>query len=89
MVRVMFTPNIQRHITCEPTDVKPGPLSDVLEAVFEQNTSARGYVLDDRGALRKHMNIFVNGEPIKDRTTLSDAVPGGAEVYVMQALSGG
>ena len=89
MVRVVFTPNIQRHITCEPTDVQPGRLGDVLESVFEQNVAARGYVLDDRGALRKHMNIFVNGEPIRDRTTLSDLVPEGGEVYVMQALSGG
>ena len=33
--------------------------------------------------------LFINGEPISDRATLGDVVPKGAEVYVMQALSGG
>jgi molybdopterin converting factor small subunit len=61
----------------------------VLEAVFAANPRARGYVLDDRGALRKHMSVYVNGEQIRDRDGLSDSVPEGAEVYVFQALSGG
>jgi hypothetical protein len=33
--------------------------------------------------------VFVNGEMIRDRENLSDPVPPEAEVYVMQALSGG
>ena len=52
-------------------------------------TRARSYVLDDQGELRFHMVIFVNGEQVRDRTGLTDAVPPGGEVYVMQALSGG
>ena len=35
------------------------------------------------------MIVFVNGEQIHDRIPLTDPVPAGAEVYVMQALSGG
>jgi hypothetical protein len=35
------------------------------------------------------MVVFVNGRAIADRLGLTDAVPEGAEVYVMQALSGG
>jgi hypothetical protein len=31
----------------------------------------------------------VNGQPVKDRTGLSDAVAPDAEIFVMQALSGG
>ena len=34
----------------------------------------RGYILDDQGALRKHVAIFVNHELIHDRTKLSDPV---------------
>lgn len=62
---------------------------EVLEAAFAGNDRVRGYVLDDRGAVRKHMVVFINGVAIKDRVALSDPVPDGAEVYVMQALSGG
>jgi hypothetical protein len=35
------------------------------------------------------MVVFVNGQPIRDRADLTDPVPDGAEVFVMQALSGG
>lgn len=45
--------------------------------------------MDERGVLRKHMSIFVDGELIIDRTTLSDEVGPNSEIYVMQALSGG
>lgn len=45
--------------------------------------------MDDQGALRRHMAVFVDGRQIKDRRGLSDAVGETSEVYVMQALSGG
>jgi hypothetical protein len=61
----------------------------VLDAVFASNARARSYVLDEHGAVRKHMIVFVNGEMIRDREKLSDPVHADAEVYVMQALSGG
>lgn len=89
MVRVCFTRNIQRHVTCPTVEVDGASIRAVLEAVFGANPRARGYVLDDRGALRRHMTVFVNGEQIGDRDGLSDPVPEGAEVYVFQALSGG
>jgi hypothetical protein len=33
--------------------------------------------------------VFVNGARIRDRTHLSDRLPENAEIYVLQALSGG
>jgi hypothetical protein len=33
--------------------------------------------------------VFVDGEPVLDRSTLSDPVAADSEIYVMQALSGG
>jgi len=89
MARVTFTPNLQRHISCPPVEVAGGTLRQVLEAVFAGNALARGYVLDDQSALRRHMAVFIDGAPVRDRVHLSDPVPQGAEVYIMQALSGG
>ena len=89
MVTVIFTPNIQRHVSCPPAGVEGGDVRTVLDGVFANNERARGYVLDEHGSVRRHMVIFVNGEPIRDRKTLTDPVPDNAEVYVMQALSGG
>jgi hypothetical protein len=89
MARVFFTQNLQRHVSCPPTDVPGETVRAVLDHVFEQNPRARGYVLDELGALRPHMLVFVNGEQVRDREKLTDPVPERGEVYVMQALSGG
>ena len=64
-------------------------VAECLAAAFEHTPRARGYVLDEHGAVRKHMNVFVDGEQIRDRAALTDAVGPHAEIYVMQALSGG
>lgn len=89
MPRIAFTENIQRHLPCPPTEVAADTVRAALEAVFTPNPAARSYVLDDQGALRRHMVIFVNGRPIADRIGLSDAVAPDATIHVMQALSGG
>ncbi len=89
VVRVTFTENLQRHVACPPSAVGGKTVREVLDAVFSTNQRVRGYVLDDQGALRKHMIVFVNGRAVGDRTRLSDDVPDDAEVYIMQALSGG
>ena len=89
MARVTFTDNIQRHVSCPPQEVEGATVREALEAVFAGNGRARGYVLDEAGAVRQHMVIFVDGQAIADRQGLSDAVGPDGEVYVMQALSGG
>lgn len=89
MPRVVFTENIQRHVVCPACNVPGSTVREVLDAVFAINETARGYVLDEHGAVRKHMIVFVNGQMIRDREKLADQVAADAEVYVMQALSGG
>ena len=89
MPKVVFTPNVQVHVQVPPTDVAGTTVREALDAVFATHERARLYVLDEGGAVRRHMVIFVNGEQISDRETLSDPVPADGEVYVMQALSGG
>lgn len=89
MSRVVFTRNLERYISCPATTVAGNTVRAALEAVFADNPKLRGYILDDQGQLRKHVLIAVDGDIIADRITLSDPVAENAEVYVMQALSGG
>jgi molybdopterin synthase sulfur carrier subunit len=89
MPQVRFTQNIQRHVACPPRQVGGASVRDVLAEYFNGNNQARGYVLDEQGALRKHMAVFINGKPIVDRITLNDRVPADGAVDVIQALSGG
>lgn len=89
MPTVRFTKNVQRHIQCPPQTVRATSVRRALEAVFRDNPQARGYFLDEQGAVRQHVVIFVNGEAIRDRENLCDAVDDDDEIYVFQALSGG
>src|SRR5205823_6119640 len=89
MARVVFTRNLQRHVCCPPIEARGTSVREVLDFVFAANPSARDYVLDEHGKLRKHMAIYVNGETIRVRIALSDPVDDSSEIYVMQALSGG
>ncbi len=86
MPRVVFTANLQRHVDCPPVDVQATTVRAALEAVFELVPQARRYVLDDQGAVRRHVMVFVDSARVTD---LGDAVGETSEVYVMQALSGG
>lgn len=89
MPTVHFTANLQRHVACPSTTVEGATVGEALAAVFRHNPRLRGYVLDEQGAVRKHMNVFVDGQQIRDRAGLGDAVTSESEIYVMQALSGG
>ena len=89
MPRVAFTSHLERHVACPAETVEGGTVRAVLEAYFALHPGVRQYVLDEQGALRRHVVVFVGGEQTRDRKTLSEAVAPAAEVYVMQALSGG
>jgi sulfur-carrier protein len=89
MAKVVFTPNIQRHVLCPDVEAPGRTVREVLENIFLENLRARSYVLDDQSGLRKHMTIFIDGQMIRDRAKLGDAVNETSTIYVLQALSGG
>jgi sulfur-carrier protein len=89
MAKVIFTPNVQRHVACPEAQAPGDTVREVLDNVFAENVQARSYVLDDQRALRKHMAIFVDGRMIRDRAGLADRVGENSTIYVFQALSGG
>jgi hypothetical protein len=89
MARVAFTPNLRRHLAVFTVEAPGGTLRSVLDHVFSSHERLRGYLLDDQGALRRHVTVFVDGRRVADRRDLSDPVGDASEVYVLQALSGG
>ena len=89
MPRVSFTPHLQRFIDAPPREVACITVGEALAAVFADNPRLRDYVLDERGAVRQHVTIFVDDFPARDRATLSDKVDADSEIFVLQALSGG
>lgn len=89
MVKVFFTTNLRRHVDFPEAEAAGATVREVLAKVFAAENRIGAYVLDDQGALRKHMTILVDGQRLRDREGLSDAVKETSQIYVMQALSGG
>ena len=89
MAKIVFTPNIQRHVVCPEAEVAGASVREVLDNAFASNPQARSYVLDDQAALRRHMTIFVDGRMIRDRARLADTVGEASTIHIFQALSGG
>ncbi len=89
MAKVFFTANLRRHVDCISMEAGGATVAEVLAKVFAAQDRLGYYVLDDQGALRKHMTILVDGLRIGDLDKLTDPVKPTSEVWVMQALSGG
>lgn len=70
-------------------DVSARSVDEALSIVFADEPRLRGYILDDQGGLRRHLSVFVDGRPLRDRRHLSDGVDPDSRIYVVQALSGG
>ncbi len=86
---MVFTTALQRHVDCPEEVVEGASVRSALDAYFARHGGARTYVLDEQGELRQHVVVFVDGVQVRDRTSLGEGVGPDAEIYVMQALSGG
>jgi hypothetical protein len=89
MAQVHFTSWLRELVPDGPVQAHGSTVGDALDAVFTERPLARGYVLDDRGKLRKHVCVFVDGARLKNDNALGQNIGPQATLHVMQALSGG
>ena len=90
MPTVKFTYALRRFFPgLKDTPSKGATLMDVLKEVDITYPGIRSYILDEQGSLRRHVNIFIDGTLINDRTKLNDSFNDHSEIYIIQALSGG
>ncbi len=92
MPRVEMTQHLYRFFPQLSQNPLVVPAGSVIKAIVAINEIAPGftdYLLDDNGALRRHVNLSIDGRMIIDKATLSDQIPENGTVYIFQALSGG
>jgi sulfur-carrier protein len=65
--------------------VEGGSVGELLRELERAHPSTSGWILDERGALRRHINVFVNGEPGAQETPVGPD----DRIDVLPALSGG
>jgi sulfur-carrier protein len=89
VAEIVFAKAFRRHVDCPDATVSGDDVRAALDDYFVRFPTARGYVLDDVGAVRKHVAVFVDNDLITDRTSLTDLVGERSTIHVFQALSGG
>jgi hypothetical protein len=87
---VTVTRHLQRFFpSLAGGEVAGATVRELVDALELRHPGFRSYVVDEIGRLRRHVNIFVGEEPIRDRERLSDALEPDDKVFILQALSGG
>lgn len=90
MARIKFTAALKRFFpNLKELQVNGNTVAEVLKEVEAVYPGINEYLLDERGAIRHHMNIFLRNELVEDRKTLTDQVNEKDEILIFQALSGG
>lgn len=90
MAKINFTSALKRFFPSLETEQVSGEnVSEVLQNLEKIHPGICDYIVDEEGELRKHVNIFLDGELIQDREGLQDAVEEQQEIFIFQALSGG
>jgi molybdopterin converting factor small subunit len=65
--------------------VEGGTVGELLRALERAQPGVSGWILDERGQVRRHINVFVNGEYGR----LDTAIGPDDRVDVLPAISGG
>ncbi len=91
MAHVKFTRHLVRFFPTlgNTVEVNGRIVADIISELDQQYPGLAAYIVNERGVLRRHVNIFVGGDLIKDRETLQDSVQDNEQIYIFQALSGG
>ena len=86
-------PTILRTYTDGQSEVSVEPAEDTLASVIEALEVAapgiRARVLDDAGALRRFVNIYVDDDDVRFTDGLATPTPDGAKISVIPAVAGG
>ena len=66
-------------------EVEGSSVGEALTALERTHPPITGWILDEHGLIRTHVNVFVDGERAREGTP----VDAGAELHVLSAISGG
>jgi molybdopterin synthase sulfur carrier subunit len=66
-------------------ELEGSTVAEVLKALEQRHPDVKGWILDERGLIREHINVFVN----KDYGREDTAVAPSDRLHVLPAISGG
>lgn len=88
MVKVILTANLQKYFPKSHLEVEARTVLLLLKAMDEIRPHFSSYILENDQLVRKHVNIFIDGDLLPKNET-QRKIAAGQTVHIMQALSGG
>jgi sulfur-carrier protein len=90
-VKVYVTEMLVRHLNTRPEfTVDAKNFKGLLNKVEEKHKGFRDSICDESGRIRRYVNVFVNGENIRqDADALSTPLSDGDEVHILASVAGG
>ena len=84
-------PTILRTYTGGASEVSAegSTLSEVLDDLDANHPGIRARILDDQGAIRRFVNVYVGNDDVRFLDALDTKTPDGAQVSVIPAVAGG
>jgi sulfur-carrier protein len=70
-------------------DASPNTVGKALEELWRQHVGLRDRILNEKGEVRPHVNVFVNNQHFAGQNVLAVKISNGAEICIMPAISGG
>lgn len=70
-------------------DGPAGNVGEAMQALWSRHAGLRDRVLTERGEVRPHVNVFVNGQVVRRDQALQTEVSDDSEICIMPAVSGG
>ena len=84
-------PTILRTYTNGESEVSAdgGTLSEVLDSLETSYPGIRARILDDQGAIRRFVNVYVGNDDVRFLEGLGSATPEGVQISIIPAVAGG
>jgi molybdopterin synthase sulfur carrier subunit len=84
-------PEVLRKLTggSDMVSVEAKTVGEMLDALDQKHPGIKERVCDDKGAVKRFINVFVNEEDIRFQDNLQTPLPDGADVSILPAIAGG
>lgn len=89
LIPTLLRPLVEDNSTVEIPLAAAAPVALVLDTLVEGRPVLARRIRDETGALRRYVNIYVDGEDVRRVDGLGTPVSPGSEVMIIQSVAGG
>jgi molybdopterin synthase sulfur carrier subunit len=85
MAIVRLRGQLEKLAGASELSIDGGTVNELLKTLEEEHAGLEGWILDETGVLRRHINVFVNGEPAEPDSAVEEK----DKIEILPAISGG